>query len=294
MIKDILVRLDGTPQDDIRLAAVDQIATIFDSHVTGLYFNLQSPLTSGEAAKEEGDATEAAAMARLTRLQQETHLRRFDVAGEEDVPDTAMLPARAADTFVELCPDIRSSNPERLIERLLFGAGRHLFLVPNDLKAVSFWRHAVVAWNGSREAARALAEAMPYLHRAEKVGLLVVEGENATEADLLMGNDAVQHLRHHGINAVKYRAFGEEDETAGVLIEECRKLDANLLVMGSYGHSALHELLPGSTTSRLLRRSPIPLVVAHLGANPCLTDPVVPPFPELTRVPFPARCMPRP
>lgn len=171
MIKDILVRLDGTPQDDIRLAAVDQIATIFQSHITGLYFNLQSPSSSGESAKENGDAVEAAAMARLTGLQQPTHLRRFDLTGEEDVPDTAMLPARAADTFVELCPDSRSSNPERLIERLLFGAGRHLFLVPNDIKALSFWKHAIVAWNGSREAARALAEAMPYLHRAEKVGV---------------------------------------------------------------------------------------------------------------------------
>src|ERR1700751_3023752 len=80
MIKDILVRLDGTPQDDIRLAAVDQIAAIFASHITGLYFNLQSPLTSGEVAKEDGDAVEAAAMLRLRRLQQDAHLRRFDVA----------------------------------------------------------------------------------------------------------------------------------------------------------------------------------------------------------------------
>jgi nucleotide-binding universal stress UspA family protein len=73
----------------------------------------------------------------------------------------------------------------------------------------------------------------------------------------------VQHLQHHGINAVKYPVTGEEDETADVLIGECRRLDANLLVMGSYGHSLLHELLPGSTTSRVLRRSPFPLLIAH-------------------------------
>jgi nucleotide-binding universal stress UspA family protein len=91
----------------------------------------------------------------------------------------------------------------------------------------------------------------------------VVEGEHPTEADALMGNDAVQHLRHHGINAVKCRAIGEDDETADVLIEECRRLGGDLLVMGSYGHSRLHELLPGSTTTRVLRRSPLPLVIAH-------------------------------
>ncbi|MGZ5876874.1 MAG: universal stress protein [Bradyrhizobium sp.] len=120
-----------------------------------------------------------------------------------------------------------------------------------------------MAWNGSRESARALAESLPYLHQAKKVGVLVVEGEHPTEADALRGNYAVQHLRHHGIDAVRYRATGEEDEIADTLIEECRSLDANLLVMGSYGHSSLHELLPGSTTARVLRRSPFPLLVAH-------------------------------
>jgi nucleotide-binding universal stress UspA family protein len=90
-----------------------------------------------------------------------------------------------------------------------------------------------------------------------------VEGRHPTEAEALMGNDAVHHLRHHGINAVKYRAVGQEDEIPDALIQECRKLDANLLVMGSYGHSRLHELLPGGTTDRILRRAPFPLLVAH-------------------------------
>jgi hypothetical protein len=74
----------------------------------------------------------------------------------------------------------------------------------------------------------------------------------------------VLHLRHHGINAVKYRAIAEEDEIADALIAGCRTLNANLLVMGSYRHSRLHELLPGSTTSRILRRSPIPLLIAKI------------------------------
>jgi nucleotide-binding universal stress UspA family protein len=73
----------------------------------------------------------------------------------------------------------------------------------------------------------------------------------------------VLHLRHHGINAVKYRAIAEEDEIADALIAGCRTLNANLLVMGSYGHSRLHELLPGSTTDRVLHRSPFPLLIAH-------------------------------
>jgi nucleotide-binding universal stress UspA family protein len=131
------------------------------------------------------------------------------------------------------------------------------------LKAVAPFDNVVVAWNGSRESARALAESLPYLHQARKVGVLVVESEHPTEADPLKGNEAVNHLRHHGIDAVKYRATAEEDEIADTLIVECRRLDANLLVMGSFGHSRLHELLPGSTTDRILRRSPFPLLIAH-------------------------------
>jgi nucleotide-binding universal stress UspA family protein len=278
MIKDVMVRLDGTSGDDVRLTAASQIAEIFEGHITGLFFNVlpPPPITDGlnvanasqatkllAAAKQAGDAIEATVFERLTRLQQPTNLRRFDVVGDDDISDTALPLARAADAFVALRPNDRSEEPEGLIENLLFGTGRHLFLVPSDRKAMTQLDNIVVAWNGSRESARALAESLPYLHLARKVGVLVVEGENPTEADALKGNDAVLHLRHHGINAVKYRAIGEEDEIADVLIAECRRLDANLLVMGSYGHSRLHELLPGSTTDRVLRRSPFPLLIAH-------------------------------
>jgi nucleotide-binding universal stress UspA family protein len=55
----------------------------------------------------------------------------------------------------------------------------------------------------------------------------------------------------------------KEDEIADILIAECRSLDANLPVIGSFGHSRLHDLLPGSTTDRILHRSPFPLLIAH-------------------------------
>jgi nucleotide-binding universal stress UspA family protein len=277
MIKDVMVRLDGTSGDDVRLAAVNQIAETFESHITGLFFNVVPTLipdgldSAGtpqatkllDTAKQAGDVIEAQVFERLTRLQHPADLRRFEVVGVEDISDTALPLARAADTFVALRPNGKSNEPEGLVESLLYGAGRHLFLVPDDLKAITPFDNVVVAWNGSRESARALAESLPYLHQAKKVAVVVVVGPQPTEADALRGNDAVQHLRHHGINAVKYRVTGEEDETAEVLMEECRRLDANLLVMGSYGHSRLHELLPGSTTSRVLRRSPVPLLIAH-------------------------------
>src|SRR6202048_326967 len=220
MIEDVVVALDGTSGDDVRRAAVNQISEIFKSHITGLFFNfnvLASLMPAGfdvnganqstdllDTAKKAGDAIEATVLQRLTRLQQPTDLRRFDVIGDGDISDTALPLARAADTFVALRPNGRSNEPEGLIENLLYGTGRHLFLVPCGWKALVPFDNVVVAWNGSRESARALAESLPYLRQASKVGILVIEGESKTKADPLKGNDAVLHLRHHGINAVKY------------------------------------------------------------------------------------------
>jgi nucleotide-binding universal stress UspA family protein len=271
MIKDVLVRLDGTSADDARLAAAAQIAAMFDGHITGLFFNVVRDQLDGgkpdQAAKsaksKAGDATETILFQRLTRLQLSTNLRRFDVTDYLDMSEIALAVARTADTFVALRPNGRSNEPQDLIENLLFGTGRHLFLVPDEWTGFKPLDNAIVAWNGSRESARALAEALPLLQAAKKVGVLVVEGERQVRPDPLRANDAVQHLRHHGIDAMKYRAIGEEDDTADVLVAECRSLGTNLLVMGSYGHSGLHELLPGSTTTRILRISPIPLLIAH-------------------------------
>ena len=179
MIKDVMVRLDGGSGDDARLAAATQIAEIFQSHITGLFFNIVPDEFNGanvnqaaqapDAARRAADAVETMLFQRLTQLQQPTNLRRFDVAGVLDIFETALPVVRTADTFVALRPNDRSNEPEDLIENLLFGTGRHLFLVPNDWKGFTPLDNIVVAWNGSRESARALAESLPFLHQASKV-----------------------------------------------------------------------------------------------------------------------------
>jgi nucleotide-binding universal stress UspA family protein len=262
MIKDVMVRLDGSSGDDARLAAVTQIARMFEGHITGLFFAVASE-GHAEAGGKSADPTENLLFERLDRLQLSAVLRRLDVKDELDISETALPVVRTADVFVALRPNSGPSEPKDLIENVLFGGGRHLFLAPENWTGFTPLENILVAWNGSRESARAMAEASPYLRQAERVGVLVVEGEGGRKTDPMKANDAVLHLRHHGIDAVKYRAVGEEDDTADLLVEQCRSFGANLLVMGSYGHSAQHDLLPGSTTSRMLRISPVPLLIAH-------------------------------
>jgi len=269
------VRLDGSAADEMRLSAVNDIADLFDSQVTGLFLNVMPLVVAPEdgvgamaatelmeAAKEAGDKVEARLRERLNRLQKPVELRRFDILSDA-AADVAVREARTSDTFVASRPNGAPHEPEHLIESVLFGSGRHLFLVPSRKLEKVIFERIVLAWNGSREAARALAEALPYLQKAKEVTVLVVDDEPPIELNATLGVDAVKHLKHHGINATLHRARMRDNDVGATLIAETRRLKADLLVMGAYGHSRVREWLLGGATYTLLLKAPVPLLIAH-------------------------------
>jgi nucleotide-binding universal stress UspA family protein len=199
---------------------------------------------------------------RLARLNKPVEIRRFDVLAD-DIESIAAREARAADTFVALRPNGSSREPERLIEGVLFGSGRHLLLIPDKKRPEVAFDHIIIAWNGSRESARALAEAMPFLQKAQEVTVVVVTDEHPTESDALLGLDALNHLEHHGINTVLNRVPSRKADVGARLIAEARRRKANLIVMGGYGHSRLREWLLGGVTYELMHEAPVPLLLAH-------------------------------
>jgi nucleotide-binding universal stress UspA family protein len=154
-------------------------------------------------------------------------------------------------------------DPERLVEGVLFGSGRHLFLAPDKRRGESSFDHVLVAWNGSRESARALAEAMPYLHRARGVSAVVVDESPLVEERALLGSDAVNHLKHHGIDASLHHVKNKNGDAGATLIAEAKRRKADLIVTGGYGHSRLREWLLGGVTYELLHKAPNQLLVAH-------------------------------
>jgi nucleotide-binding universal stress UspA family protein len=275
MIKDVMVRLDGTAADEVRLAAANDIADLFQSQVIGLFLNVLPVVIAAEdgigairaaellqKAREAGDSIEARLTQRLARLQKPMELRRFDILNDA-AGDVAAREARAADTFVALRPNGASQEPEYLVESVLFGSGRHILLVPNRKPTKAMFDRILVAWSGTRESARALAEALPYLHKAQQTTVVVVDDEPPTEAQAMLGKDAVNHLKHHGIKAALHYARLRNHDVGATLIAEARRLKADLIVMGGYGHSRLREWLLGGATYELLQKAPVPLLIAH-------------------------------
>jgi nucleotide-binding universal stress UspA family protein len=143
---------------------------------------------------------------------------------------------------------------------VVLAAGRPVLFVPTGA-APGVGRRIAVAWDGSREAARAVADALPLLAGAEKVWVLLVRPRVAAGEEP-PGADVAHHLGRHGAKVELVR-IDEEGDTGALLLRRSAALGADLLVMGAYGHSRLRDLVLGGATRTVVERARLPVLMSH-------------------------------
>jgi len=273
MIKDLMVHLDGTADDASRLTLAEMLADRYKAHIGGLFVNAMpgfalSADAAGtgavvmadlvERAIAEGDKTEKTIRERLGKLAFPHDLQRLDAIADQAGIQAARA-ARHADLFIGLRPEDGQSGGTwiGLIEAVLFGCGRAVLLAAPNREPTPF-KTIVVGWNGSREATRALREAMPFLEKASKV--VVVTAEKNPNEDSLDTRIA-RHLDRHGVKVTLHDLRSRDPGDA--ILAEADSCEADLIVTGGYGHSRFREWVLGGVTRTLLERATRPLLLAH-------------------------------
>lgn len=277
MFKDVMVHLDGGEEDEFRLRHAEAIAAGGQSRIIGLYTNrmpeyayvlaIQSGLAPmepinelDERVREAGDRAVASLTERCKRISVPTEICRVEEPASE-MSACCVAKARCSDLFVATAPYQRGELPiwDELVESVMFEGGQGLYLVPRGPGARPV-RSVLVAWRNTRESARALAAALPFLKAATQTRIIMVDAPVPTKEQ---AKDLVKHLGRHGIKAEIAAIEMENVVVSEALLNEAHKMGADLIVMGAYGHSRLREWILGGTTREMIEKSDLPLLMAH-------------------------------
>lgn len=273
-LKDILVHVDNSKAAERRLELAATLAATHAAHLTGLYVHTMARVPQFVRAQFGADvqALQRQYAEESTRQAQQLFERKLRNAGvnhewraaEGDLFDLAALHARYVDLTIVGQRDPDGDDELPLADHLVLDAGRPVLVVPF---AGTFDRpieRVIVAWNASREATRAVNDALPLLQTAKKVTVLAVNPNGGLDGHGdLPGADICLHLARHGV-AAEAKAVKADDMHAGaMLLSRAADEAADLVVMGAYGRSRVREIVLGGATKHVLGHLTCPVFMSH-------------------------------
>jgi nucleotide-binding universal stress UspA family protein len=284
-LRDLVVLLDGSARDDVKLAVAVGLARRHDAHLTGLCpLELLLPADMSFALGGYPDLWALPEFARQIESQARTKaaiieakfrelLRREDVIGDWEFESGSLIPAvsrraHAADLVVAGQADPDNPLPvsaRTLLEDLLMTAGRPLLLIPYAGQFDSIGASTLVGWTPTRESARALHDALPLLSPSSKVTVLTVETSRPPpDVAVLPTAEIAEHLARHGLDVSAARTVVSDGlSPADALLDYASDMGADLLVVGGYGHSRTREMILGGVTKDLLQHMTLPVLMSH-------------------------------
>lgn len=189
---------------------------------------------------------------------------RTVTARADAISEAIIEQALPVDLIIMAQPKDAGQEQHELHRKLILGAGRPILVMPQYGTFDAVGNKVVLAWNGTRESARAAHDALPFLLDSKEVVILGVEGKNASEEDVrLYGHDLAVSLARHGVqsNVTNFRKgdIAVSDE----LLNAVSDSGADLIVMGAYGHSRVYDFVLGAATSGVLAHMTVPTLFAH-------------------------------
>lgn len=223
---------------------------------------VHSVVKKGQARREEATAIAGSLLERLAlRHGVVSELRITDATNAED---EAALNALYYDLLIVGHPKPPGLPDRWMPEKLLYAAGVPVLIVPERLHADTLGRHVLVAWNASREARRAVADAMPFIVKAQMVTVLILD-EHLLPArhGEQPGNDLAHYLARHGTKVNVVHAKSPAEGIAEGILSHAEKEDADLIVIGAYSHARAVEKLLGGVTRTMLAQVRTPLLISR-------------------------------
>lgn len=276
MIKDVLVSLPvGTSSKAVVDYAIS-VAKAFDAHLAGLAFAYEpvvpGTVFDGVAAsiiatyRAESEKAGKAAAAKFdeavrgTGVSAESHLLE---SGPTGAGELFAHMARHFDLSVVAQADPEKDTLEELLpEAALFGSGRPVLVVPYIQRTGLKLDRVLVCWDGSRTAARAIGDAMPFLERAKSIDVVTVSKDQGRR-DELPGIDIAHHLARHKLRVDLKRIVATDIDVTSAILSHAADTGADMIVMGGYGHSRLREFVLGGATRGILSAMTVPILMSH-------------------------------
>jgi nucleotide-binding universal stress UspA family protein len=267
----VYVDIEGIPEQRVRIAS--ELARKFDAALIGFSARAIPPPFVAEGVIIE-EATEADIKQMQTTLDKRAGWFRGVVSGDVkdvewrsrlDFPGEALArEARCADLIVIGQPLRGRYDFQRIIDprEVLFKLGRPALLVAPGIASLRA-EHVVVAWKDSREARRAVMDAMPFLNAAKRISVVEVCVQKDERDGLARLNDVVRYLARHRITAEAQPIIHRDRSDAEHLFQFALDEGADLLVAGAYGHSRLGEWMFGGMTREILASCPICCLLSH-------------------------------
>jgi nucleotide-binding universal stress UspA family protein len=217
-------------------------------------------LVAGERQRSADNAT-----ALLERFEAEAKKRDIlrvslrDGCLSYEIPDRIAERARYSD--LTICPILNGETG--LAEAVIFGSGRPALLIPASQSSTRLALNtALVAWDGSRTAARAVADALPLLAKLKAVRVGILLDDKPLDA-AASGQELAKFLGYHGISVVVDELDAARGAAGKAIESYASAHNADFLVMGAFGHSRAREFILGGVTAHMLKHLPLPILTSH-------------------------------